>query len=673
MPHVPAPAPPADRSEGGGSRHGRPGIRTGWAPLTIRARLLGLAVLPAAAVALCAAAALALTATTAPAATWAVLTAAVLSVLAGAAVAGHRTAVNLSGRIVALRRGTARGQAELYDLAEALRRGAPPSARTARPPVPRAAVPDELGRLAADLDRARDAAVAAMLRAAWRAPEDQADGADERGRGQGTRAGSAAGGPAGRGGDLTQLAQTVAVSTHLARRMQSLVHRGIAVLDDLEKDIEDPDLLQGLFQVDHLATRLRRHAENAAVLGGAPARRRWSRPVPLIEVLRSAMAEIEQYQRVVLVPPLDGSVRGHAVTDVAHVLAELIENATVFSAPGTHVMLRTAAVTAGLAVEVEDRGLGMAAHERARMNMLLTDPAGTDVTTLLHSGRTGLYVVSRLARRHGISVRLQSNIYGGVQAVLVLPRALLGAEASPAAAEGGTRRLQPMAAPSGPTGARPLPGGPAHAQPGGALPEEAAREHTAEATAAVHGIATPPEPARPRPAPGVHTGIAPDVHSAGVAPAAHSTGGGSGAHAGVAPGAAPEGAQPRTPGSGTPAPAVAPPAAGHGGSARATGMPRTSAPGGPVPAARPGPDARTPAAAARPTASAPREGAGLPRRHAQEHMAPPPLGGPETRPAGQRATTGPNPELMAAFRRGSDLGAAQRGSEAGPGAGPGGS
>jgi hypothetical protein len=223
--------------------------------------------------------------------------------------------------------------------------------------------------------------------------------------------------------------QKLEVFVNLARRLQSLVHREISILDELENEMEDPDLLKGLFHVDHLATRIRRHAENLAVLGGAVSRRQWSNPVSMTEVLRSAIAEVEQYSRVKLVPPIDGQLRGHAVADVIHLLAELVENATVFSAPHTQVLLRANLVTSGLAVEVEDRGLGMPLEEQTRMNALLADPDQVNVARLLADGRIGLFVVSQLARRHGITVRLQTNIYGGVQAVLVVPQALLGAEA----------------------------------------------------------------------------------------------------------------------------------------------------------------------------------------------------------------------------------------------------
>ncbi|MER6154701.1 ATP-binding protein [Streptomyces sp. NPDC001868] len=220
----------------------------------------------------------------------------------------------------------------------------------------------------------------------------------------------------------------VEVFVNLARRLQSLVHRTIRELDDLENQVEDPDLLRRIFGIDHLATRIRRHAENLAVLGGAVSRRQWTNPVTLTEVLRSSIAEVEQYSRVKLVPPIEGTLRGHAVADVIHLLAELVENATMFSHPDTQILLRSRRVTAGIAIEVEDRGLGIPQEDLDRINTLLSDPARIDVAKLLADGRIGLFVVSSLARRHGIAVQLQGNIYGGVQAILVLPQGLLGEE-----------------------------------------------------------------------------------------------------------------------------------------------------------------------------------------------------------------------------------------------------
>ncbi|MEU6086569.1 ATP-binding protein [Streptomyces sp. NPDC047085] len=400
MSHLRAPATRADRREGG--RHGRPVARPAPAlPEThIRPQLMRLAVLPPVAVALSASAAVIFSIRSTGARTgltlWAVLLGAVAVTFAGiliAAVAADRAARSVGDRVEALRSSALRGEADLRALVEALRHGkTPPQRKTRRRPPEDA---DDFELLAADLARAHDGAVTAVVQAAQLS----------------SQAGSE---------------QKLEVFVNLARRLQSLVHREISILDDLENEIEDPDLLKGLFHVDHLATRIRRHAENLAVLGGAVSRRQWSNPVSMTEVLRSAIAEVEQYSRVKLVPPIDGELRGHAVADVIHLLAELVENATVFSAPHTQVLLRANLVTSGLAVEVEDRGLGMPVGEQNKMNALLADPDQVNVASLLADGRIGLYVVSQLARRHGIGVRLQTNIYGGVQAVLVVPQALLG-------------------------------------------------------------------------------------------------------------------------------------------------------------------------------------------------------------------------------------------------------
>jgi signal transduction histidine kinase len=218
----------------------------------------------------------------------------------------------------------------------------------------------------------------------------------------------------------------VEVFVNLSRRLQSLVHREIKLLDALENEVEDPDLLKGLFQVDHLATRIRRHAENLAVLGGSVSRRQWSRPVALTEVLRSAIAEVEHYSRVKLVPPIEGTLPGHAVASVIHLVAELIENATMFAPPHTQVLLRAQHVASGVAIEVEDRGLGMQRADQDRLNQLLVNPEAINLDDLLRDGRIGLYVVSVIARQHGIVVQVQSNIYGGTQAVVILPQLLIG-------------------------------------------------------------------------------------------------------------------------------------------------------------------------------------------------------------------------------------------------------
>ncbi|WP_037834721.1 ATP-binding protein [Streptomyces sp. NRRL S-481] len=406
MAHLRAQAARTDRREGG--RHGRPAARTALAlPEThIGPQLLRIAVLPPVAVALsgCAAVLFAVRSTgVRPGLTlWAVLAGAVSVTLVGivvAAVAANRAARSLHDRIGVLRRTTARREADLRALVETLRRGdGPPQHSPRNPPGGTAEDADDVELLAADLAGAHDSAVTAVVQASQLSSQTGSE-------------------------------QKLDVFVNLARRLQSLVHREISLLDELENEMEDPELLKGLFHVDHLATRIRRHAENLAVLGGAASRRQWSNPVPMTEVLRSAIAEVEQYSRVKLVPPIDGTLRGHAVADVIHLLAELVENATLFSAPHTQVLLRANLVTSGLAVEVEDRGLGMPLEEQTRMNALLADPDQVNVARLLADGRIGLFVVSQLARRHGITVRLQTNIYGGVQAVLVVPQALLGSEA----------------------------------------------------------------------------------------------------------------------------------------------------------------------------------------------------------------------------------------------------
>ncbi|MEU5952590.1 ATP-binding protein [Streptomyces sp. NPDC047525] len=578
MSHLRAPAARADRREGG--RHGRPGSRTAPLPeARIRPQLLRIAVLPVVAVLLCAGGAVLFIVRSAPGP----LAPQLLLVLAAAgaiglasvviaAVAADRTATSVRDRVGALRRTTARGQAELRDVVEKLRRGDGPPPR--RAPARSAPDGDDFGLLADELSRAQDVAVTAVVQASQLS----------------SHAGSE---------------QKVEVFGNLARRLQSLVHREISILDDLENEVEDPELLKGLFHVDHLATRIRRHAENLAVLGGAISRRQWSNPVSMTEVLRSAIAEVEQYSRVKLVPPIAGTLRGHAVADVIHLLAELVENATVFSAPHTQVLLRANLVTAGLAVEVEDRGLGMPLTEQNKMNHLLADPDQVNVASLLQDGRIGLYVVSALARRHGIAVRLQTNIYGGVQAVLILPQGLLGTEP----------QNEPVAA------ARPQ-------QPPEAAPP-----------AAPGGVRQPAQ----APAPAPHPAPRPAPHPEPVA-------------------------VPRQP---QPQPDV-PPSAAHTPVANGSGpapLPVRGREGRPTPAdAVPGirPEDRQAAAEHAGTPPTPLNGAvrgrvgrpQLPKRRAQEHIAPQLRDAPSPRPESEHHI-GHDPGLMAAFQRGIGLAAAQ--------------
>src|SRR6201999_1350467 len=162
---------------------------------------------------------------------------------------------------------------------------------------------------------------------------------------------------------------------------------------------------KGLFRVDHLSTRMRRQAESLAVIGGAASPRPWSRPGTMYEGLRPAIAEVEHYNRVKVVPPVEGTLDGGAVADVIHLLAELVENATKFAPPHTQVLLRAEPVTAGLAIEIEDRGLGIPRENQRRLKDLLADLERVDIDELLHDGRIGLLVVSALSRRHSVAVR----------------------------------------------------------------------------------------------------------------------------------------------------------------------------------------------------------------------------------------------------------------------------
>ncbi|MFG1922187.1 ATP-binding protein [Cryptosporangium sp. NPDC048952] len=226
---------------------------------------------------------------------------------------------------------------------------------------------------------------------------------------------------------LTASHQPVGVLITLARRLQPLIHRAIKELDALENQVEDPDMLNALFQLDHLVTRARRQAESIAVLGGATARQ-IRKPVPVYTVLRQAIAEIEHYGRVKVLRPVQGMVTGHAVTEVIHLIAELIENATVFSPPDSRVQVQVDLVPDGLSIEIDDLGLVMPAEVRQRMNQLLTTPEALDVGEQLKDGRIGLIVVAAIARRYSIRVRLERNERGGNRALVVLPAKLLAEE-----------------------------------------------------------------------------------------------------------------------------------------------------------------------------------------------------------------------------------------------------
>ncbi|MFF3913772.1 nitrate- and nitrite sensing domain-containing protein [Streptomyces sp. NPDC001852] len=218
-----------------------------------------------------------------------------------------------------------------------------------------------------------------------------------------------------------------AVLLNIARRNQALVHRQLKLVDTLERRTDDPDVLRELFRIDHLTTRMRRHAESLIILSGAAPGRRWRRPVPIADVVASAVGEIEDYARVAVPPMPELGVAADAVADVVHLIAELLENATVFSPPHTQVTLRTGRVGSGFVLEIDDRGLGLDDEARARAHATLTDPDAFDPT---RHDRLGLYVVGRLAARHGIEVTLGDSPYGGTTAVVLLPEGVL-AEVGP--------------------------------------------------------------------------------------------------------------------------------------------------------------------------------------------------------------------------------------------------
>ncbi|GAA3797747.1 sensor histidine kinase [Streptomyces chiangmaiensis] len=221
------------------------------------------------------------------------------------------------------------------------------------------------------------------------------------------------------------------VFVNLARRSQVLVHRQLSLLDSMERRSEDPSELSDLFRLDHLTTRMRRHAESLIILSGAAPGRAWRMPVSLTNVVRAAVSEVEDYARVEVRRLPEASVIGAAVADVTHLLAEILENAAQFSPPHTRVRVSGEPVGNGYAIEVEDRGLGMGKETLTEANRRIEQSEALD---LFDSDRLGLFVVSRLAARHGIKVHLQTSPYGGTTAVVLLPNALLhnGADEHPA-------------------------------------------------------------------------------------------------------------------------------------------------------------------------------------------------------------------------------------------------
>jgi hypothetical protein len=218
---------------------------------------------------------------------------------------------------------------------------------------------------------------------------------------------------------------TKAVFLNIAHRSQVIVHRQLKVLDQAERKQEDPDQLDTLFQLDHLSTRARRNAENLIILGGGQPGRQWRHPVGLAELVRGAAAETEDFARVKTATLPSIAVRGPVVGDLVHLLAELIDNATSFSPPESRVELRGNVVGKGVVIEVEDQGLGLEHEQTDELNEMLADPPDFGIMALSDEPRLGLFVVARLASRHGISVHLRESAYGGTRAIVLVRTDLL--------------------------------------------------------------------------------------------------------------------------------------------------------------------------------------------------------------------------------------------------------
>ncbi|WP_416976953.1 ATP-binding protein [Streptomyces sp. T028] len=210
----------------------------------------------------------------------------------------------------------------------------------------------------------------------------------------------------------------------LGRRMLTLLNQMLTTFDELEREIEDPDVLRPLWRLDHMATRARRFAESIAVVGGSVPRRS-DKPTSLSDVISHAIAEVEQYPRVKLASPVEGEIHGRAAAGLIHLLAELIDNATNFSPPDTPVLIRVVRVSAGIAIEVDDHGRLMPDRTREQLNGLLSDVSRHNVGEYVHDGRIGMWVVATHASRIGLQVRLQTNVYHSNQAVVVIPFDLL--------------------------------------------------------------------------------------------------------------------------------------------------------------------------------------------------------------------------------------------------------
>jgi len=453
----------------------------------------------------------------------------------------------------------------------------------------------------------------------------------------------------------------------LARRSQSLLHRQLSLLDQMERRATDPEALDDLFRLDHLTTRMRRHAEGLVILAGAPPGRAWSSPVRMVDVMRGAIAEVEDYARVSVATRSQAALAGSAVADVIHLLAELIENATTLSPPYTSVRVSGDTVANGFAIEVEDRGLGMSPQRLAELNERLASPPEFNPSD---SEQLGLFVVSQLAKRHGIRVTLKASPFGGTAAIVLIPRHLVVTEEAfraglPGAGRPGEPTAIGMAAPAT-NGHHAVPelAGPAGFLSARGAHAAAPRGETAGAESA-DGAADQPAPfpgwTGRSVAGGSVTPVAGGRHTAGAARSP----GGPGADARPAAAAA------------GPAGAAGAAAAGSGGvatpmtpvalprSGRSSGPPwELSGQTGPLPAIRDDGDRAGPAG--RPGADG--DAPGLPRRVRQANLVPQLRDSPPRRPTSTAASSasagGPTPaeirQTMSALQRGWQKGRSQR-------------
>ncbi|MGW6822418.1 nitrate- and nitrite sensing domain-containing protein [Streptomyces sp. NPDC055005] len=251
-----------------------------------------------------------------------------------------------------------------------------------------------------------------------------------------------------------------AMFTNLSRRSQGLIQRQLSLISELESREADPDQLSSLFKLDHLATRMRRNGENLLVLAGEEPGRRWTRPVPLVDVLRAAASEVEQYERIELSSVPGTDVAGRVVNDLVHLLAELLENATSFSSPQTKVKVTGHALPDGrVLVEIHDTGIGLSPEDLAAINERLASPPTVDVSV---SRRMGLFVVGRLSLRHGIRIQLRPSDSGGTTALVMLPVDVAqgGKKPAPMPGQGGPGGSGGQGGPQGgPGGQGSVPGG----------------------------------------------------------------------------------------------------------------------------------------------------------------------------------------------------------------------